>query len=378
MNRKTMRGGVCALMAAAAASTAMGQSVSQAPASAQVWDIAFLVETFGASGTAVRQTFPREGAVLVDATPTSSVLTRMGAGNATIAVPASPERWVDEVRVTMLARVAIRTPDAALGQSWNTRNFGVSRVGGPQGNFFISVTDPYTKNTGVSTISRAVVPGGTRSNGTETSVDVNGNPLAGTHWPFRQGFSPSGTGGSNTDPQNGVITNQTLADGSNRSTITNLVQTRTVGWDGVAQGAATFLGIDPVSQLPILEGDYAEVYTFSYKPKLAQYDDYAAAVRNITRNPATYPNINDQIIDQVWGVNGQETNRSVSMVVDGLSVRYLFNTVTNPTEPGVPTGTAQNSTNVNIGTIRFDFVVPTPGGAAVLGLAGLAALRRRR
>lgn len=377
MQSTMVRSGVVAL-AMCAGGSVMAQSAVQAPATAQAWDVQFRIETVGPSGTTLQETIPRFGPQLLDATTTGSVLTRLGTGGATIAVPASPTRWVDEVRITMLARVAIRTPTPG-GPTWNTRNFGVSRVGGANGSFFATVTDGYTKATGQGVIQRAVVPGGVSSEDGNpvVSTDVNGNALAGTHWAFRQGFTPPGTGGSNTDPQNGLINNQTLPDGSNRSSITSLIQTRAVGYDGRPLGAATITGFDAFG-VPILAGEYAEVYSFVYKPKLAAQDDYSTAVRGKTRDAATFPTLNDQIIEDIWTTEGAETNRRIQVQLDGISARYLYNVVDPASQVGVPDGTAQGSTNFNIPTIRFDFRVPTPGTAATLGLAGLAALRRRR
>lgn len=268
-------------------------------------------------------------------------------------------KWIDAVLVTLQARVAIRTPGA--GQSWNTRNFGVSRVGGPTGNFFISMSDSYTRATGQSIVARDVVPGGVNSDGIVTSTDVNGNALTGTRWQFRQGFNPAGSGGSNTDPQNGIISNSVVAGGGNLSTITNLVQTRTIGYDGTPVGVATITGFDAFGA-PILSGAFADVYSFVYTPKRAEHDDWSTLALSTRQANAA----------------GSQTNRDIDVTIDGLGLRYLFNVVQNPTAPGLPNGTAQGSTGVNYPTIRTSFRVPTPGAVAVLGLAGLAAARRRR
>lgn len=277
-------------------------------------------------------------------------------------------RWIDAVLVTLQARVAIRTPTQG-GPTWNTRNLGVSRVGGPTGNFFISLSDGYTRATGQSIVQRDVVPGGLNSSGVATSTDTNGNPLTGTHWAFRQGFGPAGSGGSNTDTQNGIISNTLVnvinSDGTNGnqnlSTITNLVQTRTIGWDGVAQGAATITGFDAFGR-PILSGAFADIYSFIYIPKPAENDTFS------TLTPA----------QQASNLATSQTNRDIDVTIDGTTLRYLFNQVSAPSAVGVPNGTAQGSTNVNFPTIRTSFRVPTPGAMAVFGLAGLAAARRRR
>lgn len=274
-------------------------------------------------------------------------------------------KWIEKVLITLQARVAIRTPTVG-GPTWNTRNFGVSRVGGPSGSFFISMVDGYTRATGQSILSRDVVPGGLRAGENPgdpsfvTQNDVNGAPLEGTHWRFRQGFGPGGTGGSNTDPQNGLITNSITGSGSNISTVTNLVQTRVTGWDGVAEGAATITGFTGLG-VPILSGPWANIFSMVYTPKIAEKDDWSTLALSSRQANA----------------QGSQTNRAIDLTLDGISLRYLYNVVT-PATDGLPNGTAQGSTNFNFPTIRTDFRVPTSGAAAVFGLAGLAAFRRRR
>lgn len=242
-----------------------GMAHAQAAAADQVWDVRFVVSGAGATNA-------------------------------------------NAVTITMQARVAIK-PTAS-----NTNNFGVSRVGGNNGTFFISATDPANSAGAFSTFEQGATGQGN---------DVNSNPLAGTFLQFRQGYSPSGTGGSNTDVQNGIYT----ASAANAQ-ITNLIHGRTTGYDG------TPLGVASGTTVATLTGAYADIYRFVYIPR-----------------PGT-------------------NNRTITVNVTGISARYLFQN-----NGG---GNMSNSSALNLPNQQFSFVVPTPGAAALVGLAGLAGLRRRR
>lgn len=243
---------------------------AQAPVSAQVWDVRFLVEGAGAAD-------------------------------------------VDAVSITLQARVGIRANASASG----TANFGVARVGGNQGVFIVQATDPSASVLGQSRFERGLVPGGN---------DANGQPLAGTFSAFRQGFSPAGTGGSNTDPANGLLTVS-----GNNARLSNVVHARSTGYDGNPLGVAS---VDAGGS--IVGGDYADLYRFIYIPKL--------------------------------GENG----RSISVTVTGISARYLFRI------DNLQNGTASQSQAINLPNQSFSFLVPSSGSAAVMALGGLAAARRRR
>jgi len=265
------RGSVCILLSAAGLAAATATSaMAQAPATAQVWDVQFIVDSSGP----------------------------FAAGDTATAVG-----------ITMVARVGILPNTSATG----TNNFGVSRVGGGSGTFFATFADP----AGGPFISSAA-PGPTG----EALLDSNGNPLAGHFRPFRGGFAPQGTGGSNGDSANGIYGNNIAGN----ATVTSIVGTRSLGYDGTPLGAATFDGGGA------LVGDYAQVYRFLFIPKVAP-------------------------------------GRNITLGIQGLSARYLHT---------VNGEFATAAAAVNLGNQTIQFRVPTPGAAALLGLGGLAALRRRR
>ncbi len=272
MNRNLVRGvlslvGVAGLAAAANA---------QAPATAQVWDVRFVVNRH----------VPNE----------TDVTTR--------------------VSITMMARVAILPNGSASG----TTNLGVSRVGGANGSLFIQASDaPATIDPDPSIFTRGL---------SSLGNDAGGNPLTGHHSPFRGAFPPSGSGGNNSDVNNGIFS--VVAGTTAR--LTSIVGTRQVGFDGSLLGVAT--GTGPGD----LVGDYTPIYTFDFLPK-------EAAARTIT------------------------------VTVTGLSARYLF---ADQRGPGQDVGNASGAPAVNLPNQSFQFRVPTPGAAAVLGLGGLVIARRRR
>ncbi len=158
---------------------------------------------------------------------------------------------------------------------------------------------------------------------TGEGVDSNGQPLAGHFRAFRGGFAPQGTGGANNDTSNGIYS---LLAGNPRAT--SVVGSRTIGFDGNALGVAV---LDASNQ--IIGGEYVSVYRFLFLPKIAQS-------RNITLN------------------------------ISGLSARYIH------TDNGG--GFATAAAAVNLPNQSITFRVPTPGAAALVGLGGLAAMRRRR
>ncbi len=268
MNRVFAR---CVLSAAglAGAMAVPTVALAQAPATAQVWDVQFVPDTSG---------------------PFAQGETSTG------------------VAITMIARVGI----AANGSASGTRNFGVSRVGGGNGTFFANFSDPaggpFSSNAG---------PGPTGE-----GVDAGGQPLAGHFRAFRSGFAPQGTGGFNSDANNGAFS---FFAGNPRAT--SIVGSRTIDFDGNALGVAV---LDASNQ--IVGGEYVSVYRFLFLPKIAQS-------RNITLN------------------------------ISGLSARYLHTV----------NGTfATAAAAVNLPNQSVTFRVPTPGAAVLAGLGGLVAMRRRR
>ncbi len=256
MSRGTVRNLLSAAGIAAATATSV---MAQAPASAQVWEVQFVVDSSGP----------------------------FAAGESTTAVG-----------ITMVARVSILANTSATG----TNNFGVSRVGGGNGTFFATFADPAG-----GPFQSSAAPGPTG----EALNDSGGNPLAGHFRAFRGGFAPQGSGGSNADTSNGIYGNNI----SGNATVTSLVGTRAIGYTG-----------------PLGVNDFVPVYRFLYLPKTAQ-------------------------------------SREIALGIQGLSARYLH-TVNGEF------ATAAAAVNLPNQTIRFR--VPTPGAAALLGLGGLAALRRRR
>jgi hypothetical protein len=267
----------------------MGQA---APATAQVWDVRFDVDSSG---------------------------------------PFAAGPLATAVGITIRARVGIRSDDnGTVAPNWSTNNFGVSRVGGASGTFFITAVDPLG---GPDRGRFAQGFTGETDGGGNPLLDTGGIPLAGHFSPFRGSFAPGApTFGSNADLSNGTVQNSnTNAD----PRITGLVGSRAFGYDGLPRGAAaTASDANPAN----LVGDYAAIYRFIYFPR-PEFGPPSVAIRNITIN------------------------------VTGLSVRYLS---------AVSGSNATAAAAVSLPSQSFTFQVPTPGATALVGLAGLAAFRRRR
>lgn len=285
------------------------------------------------------------------------------------AAPASNQRWdvqfvVDSsgpfaagptataVGISIQARVAI-VGTAPAGQVWN--NYGVSRVGGGSGVFFAEFTeaDPFWNSLPTVHGAGPLNVSLDRSATADGHNDVNGQPDAGHFFPFRGGFSPQGTGGANTDPSNGQYINNPSGQ-SNVSELTAVVGTRAVGYDGTPLGVAT-----TDSNGNINGGSYATVYRMIFFSRggyipLALGDPFYGGDRR--------------------GLPG--ATRNVSVHITNLSATYLFNYQVDGM--GNPTGIASSSKAVTVPITDFSFQVPTPGAMALVGLAGLAAARRRR
>jgi MYXO-CTERM domain-containing protein len=245
-----------------------------APASAQVWEVRFVVDSTGA----------------------------FAAGETATAVG-----------ITIEARVGIRPNSSAFG----TANFGVSRVGGGEGTFFMTFADP----AGGPLVSNAQ-PGPTGE-----GVDDNGDPLAGHFRAFRGAFSNDPPFvGSNESPFNGIFDHNPAGN----ATVTSVVGSRANHYDGTPLGVAT---LDADGN--ITGGDFALVYRMLFIPKPA-------------------------------------ASRTISLSWDNLSVRYLFQI----NGENALASTAISPDGFTNGSVSFR--VPTPGAAALMGLAGLAALRRKR
>jgi hypothetical protein len=202
---------------------------AQAPATAQVWDVRYLVDSSGPFA----------------AGPTATA-----------------------VGITIQARVGIRANTAGSG----TNNFGVSRVGAS--GVFMTFVDPNGNTPNQGSLARGAT--GETDGGGNALVDTGGNPLAGSFSPFRGSFAP-GTApffGSNNDGSNGTVG----TNASGNPTLASVVGSRAFNFNGIPVGAAaTAQDANPAN----LVGEYANVYRLVYFPKP---DFTTSAVRNITVN----------------------------------------------------------------------------------------------
>lgn len=294
---------VAAAGALSAASSVMAQT--SAPTSAQVWDVRFVVDSSG---------------------------------------PFAAGPGATQVGITMFARVGIRPG------TWNTSNFGISRIGGSTTVSGTNVTgfrmvfnDAYSAGRGAG--QGSVAQGLTNDLDGFGLTDTNGNALAGHFRYFRGAFSPQvGPNflGSNSDPGNGSFANPALGAPEARNILgarsnNGFISTTDAGTNlpqgaGVVNAAGSFTNT--------FESEAVPVYRLYYTPRNAQNDGDAAG-----------------------------NNRSISVSVSGMSARYIF----------AVNGTSGSSgTTVNLSNQTFSFIVPTPGAAALMGLGALAAARRRR
>lgn len=265
------RGAVRILVSAAGLAALAATASAQAPASAQRWDFQFVPDSSGA----------------------------FAQGESTTAVG-----------ITLMARVAILPNTSASG----TNNFGVSRIGGGNGTFFMNFADP----------AGGPFASGATYGPTGEGNDATGQPIAGHFAAFRGSFNPQigpDFVGSNTDAANGIFS--TVA-GNPR--ITNVVGSRQFNFNGTPLGVASHDGTD------FTGGDYALVYRVLFLPK-------PAASRNVT---LTWQNISGRYVFAVSGTN------------------------------------ASAAASPALGNGSISFRVPTPGAAAVAGLGVLALARRRR
>ncbi|MGD9690720.1 MAG: hypothetical protein AB7K52_13635, partial [Phycisphaerales bacterium] len=241
-------------------------ATAQAPTSAQVWDVRFVVDSTG---------------------------------------PFSEGPSATQVGITIFARVGILPNTSALG----TTNLGVSRVGASL-NARIEFVDILAGGFGVS--QGRVEPGRTIDIDGRAILDTNGQPLLGHFAPFRGSFSPQVAPqflGSNTDPSNGVYTQAAGAAPS----ITSTVGSRqfNFGSDGTGPvGVAT-----PVDDNPLnLIGDFTPVFRAYYFPSaevgaaravsvntFGLTARYVVFVGGITINPPLYPLLNQSVTFQVPG-----------------------------------------------------------------------------
>lgn len=231
---------VRSIVAVAGATLTVSAALAQAPSSAQVWDVRFVVDTSG---------------------------------------PYVPGPSATQIGITMYARVGILPNSSATG----TTNFGISRIGGST--FRITANDALSAGLGVSQ--------GTFSLGHTTDidglnqVDTNGDALAGHFAAYRGSFAPQiGPNylGSNGDAANGQPNNP--ATGS--PFVTNVIGSRALnfGAGGIGpQGVATASDSNPAN----LVGDLVPVYRVYYFPR-ADFtgDAVREVVVNVTNMSARY------------------------------------------------------------------------------------------
>jgi hypothetical protein len=284
MNRCAVSG----LLAAAGLASTAAVSLAQAPTSAQVWDIRFLVDQDG---------------------------------------PFAEGSGATAVGITLLARVGIR-PNSGLG---GTNNFGVARVGGagtPTIGFLMTFSDAVSAGLGLSqgTIAPGVTAIGPFAEAPRN--DSSGDPVAGTFFPFRDAFTPGGfpDAGDNDNPFNGAFSNPPTGS----LLVTSIQHGRARGWNTVPTplGVAT---LDAAGN--ITGGDYAAVYRFLYTPRAGGPD------------------------------------RDIDVNITGMSARYIF---------AVNGDLGSTGPVFNLPNMTFQIHIPGAGAAALMGLACLAAMRRRR
>jgi uncharacterized protein (TIGR03382 family) len=280
------------LVAVAGLASAASSLLAQAPSSAQVWDVQFVVDNSG---------------------------------------PFAQGPNATQVGITIYARVGILPNTSASGQS----NFGVAKVGGSGSattGFRMVFSDALSAGLGLN--QGNVQRGATGDIDGRAITDTNGNPLTGTFGAFRGGFTPQVSPnfvGSNTANTNGNVNNP--ATGS--SSIFNLAHGRSLNFGSEGSGpvgAATASDNNPGN----LTGGLTPVYRMYFFPR---EDTSLLAVRNI------------------------------NVTVSGIQVRYVF---------ALNGSNASSTSDLALGNRTFSFQVPTPGAAALAGLAAVAGFRRRR
>ncbi len=212
--------GVVTFFAASGSAVAIACSaLAQAPASAQVWDVRFIVDASGPFA----------------AGPTAT-----------------------QVGITMYARLGILPNSSASG----TNNLGIYRLGGASGILSWSFHDPLAASQALSegTLQR----GRTSDVDGRSFLDTNGAPLAGHFSPYRGTFNPM-IGplflGANDFENNGLLTNPAIGS----LQVSQLIGQRpvNVGSDGTGPvGVAVATDADPAN----LVGDLAPVYRLYYFP----------------------------------------------------------------------------------------------------------------
>lgn len=324
---------------AVALSTLVAPAFGQATTNNQRWQVRYTVD---------RYLDPSEGGGL-----TSTQVFEISWNGATWSAPTqisssgnlASKQNIGKVNITISGRVGIVGQNNAdpsdPASPAAVRNNGLNRLGGTGSNtagYRIEASDP---SPDLSNPNHRLDQGGTGETRSGNPIlDANGNPIAGTYAPFRVGFSPTGlpfAQGSNTDSNNGGFTNG--ATGVVRAFNLTGSRNSNVGGDGTAGaiGQATLDGSNNING-----GSFADFYRLTYTPN-----------KNFT-------NVDSQVYRPI----------TISVIGGGQTPRYM--TVAN-------TSTSYSSANGPAwANHSFSFFVPTPGSAALVGLAGLAGLRRRR
>lgn len=226
--------------------TFAASAFAQAPASAQVWEVRYLVDRYA-----------------VDS-----------GGNEILIAPDNP--YATRVDVTIQGRVGIRPNSSSTG----TSNAGVGRLGGGQGSGFrFEIRDAVSEaaNLNQGSLARGLT-GESRTldangffdpGGTPTLLrDPAGQPLAGLFAPFRGGLnnantSPIGVGRNDDDLANGLLANPVIG----RPTAANVVGLRTIflGADGTSASPLGAAQVDAAGN--IISGDFVSYFRLSYFPR---------------------------------------------------------------------------------------------------------------
>jgi hypothetical protein len=204
-------------------------ALAQAPATAQVWDVRFIVDATGPFA----------------AGPTAT-----------------------QVGITMFARVGILPNSSASG----TENLGVSRVGGGPGVLRWALTD--SSAAALFVTQGRVERGRTVDIDGRALLDTNGEPLAGHFAPFRGSFAPQVAPlllGANNNETNGALSNPTAGSVG----LTYVAGSRALHPGSESSGpvgVAIAIDSNPAS----LIGDLAPVYRLYYFPNA-----HAGATREV-------------------------------------------------------------------------------------------------
>lgn len=295
-------------------SIAFGQA---APSSAQNWEMRYQIQRFGLGDELLTTSFAsaaNPGGGLIDA----------GTG-----VGYSTNVAVGRVNITLQARIGIAR---AAGATFSSVNLGISRIGGPNVGtnplFRLSLTD-------IVAASFALRQGSIGRGLTGEGDDNTGNALAGNFSPFRSAFVNGGQPdannvGRNSDTNNGIFTNP--ANGA--LVLSGLTGSRGF-YEGAFGGAAFPVGSAGVSiDGSIVNTPFASYYAADYVP--------------------------NNTIEAARLINGSSVNQTAT---------YLFASTGN---------LGSSSTGFLLPNFNFQFAVPTPGAAALMGLGALAVCRRRR